>query len=289
MLVRAGQDVVVVGREHEVDHIAAQGISVDSVRFGHFDARPAAVSELSTPVDHLLVATKATTLREALERVRVRPRLIVPLLNGLEHVALLRGHFAGSRVGAGTIRMEADRPSPGRIVHSSPGVRIELAADDPFAHDDLRALAQALKRAEIPAEIGVSEAQVLWSKLVRLNALAITTSAAGAPIGQLRGDPQWRAVLIACVEETAAVANADGATVDPASSLAELDSAHPGLGSSMQRDLAAGRRPELDAIAGAVMRAAARHGLQCPTVTRLAGVIAARAGIAAPELARPAA
>ncbi len=50
----------------------------------------------------------------------------------------------------------------------------------------------------------------------------------------------------------------------------------------MQRDIAAGREPELDAIAGAVLRAGARHGLRCPTIGWLAGRVAQRAGIPAP-------
>ena len=59
----------------------------------------------------------------------------------------------------------------------------------------------------------------------------------------------------------------------------ELDAAHATLGSSMQRDIAAGREPELDAIPGAVLRAAARHGLECPTIEGL--VAETRARIAA--------
>jgi hypothetical protein len=50
----------------------------------------------------------------------------------------------------------------------------------------------------------------------------------------------------------------------------------------MQRDIAAGREPELDAIAGAVLRAAARHGIACPTIERLSAQIAARAGVPVP-------
>jgi 2-dehydropantoate 2-reductase len=64
--------------------------------------------------------------------------------------------------------------------------------------------------------------------------------------------------------------------------MAELDDAHAELRTSMQRDIAAGREPELDAIPGAVLRAAARHGLECPTIDRLASVAARRAGIPAP-------
>ena len=50
----------------------------------------------------------------------------------------------------------------------------------------------------------------------------------------------------------------------------------------MQRDIAAGRTPELDAIPGAVLRAGVRHGVDCPTIERLVATIAARAGMAVP-------
>jgi 2-dehydropantoate 2-reductase len=144
----------------------------------------------------------------------------------------------------------------------------------------LSELAEALERAGVPAELGVSEAQILWSKLVRLSALALTTSAYAVPVGIIRAD--HRAELEACIREAAAVANADGAHVDPAARLQELDDAHAELGSSMQRDIAAGREPELDAIAGSILRAAARHGLACPTIEQLAQKVARRAGLPAP-------
>ena len=80
------------------------------------------------------------------------------------------------------------------------------------------------------------------------------------------------------------MARAEGARIDPSSLLAELEDAHAELGSSMQRDIAAGREPELDAIAGAVLRAGARHGIECPTIARLSEQIARRAGVAPPRV-----
>jgi 2-dehydropantoate 2-reductase len=92
-----------------------------------------------------------------------------------------------------------------------------------------------------------------------------------------------RADLEGAIEEGCAVGQAEGAAdVVPAKAMAELERAHDTLGSSMQRDIAAGREPELDAIPGAVLRAAARHGIACPTIERLCAMIAARAGIPAP-------
>jgi 2-dehydropantoate 2-reductase len=84
------------------------------------------------------------------------------------------------------------------------------------------------------------------------------------------------------VREGAAVASAEGASVDPADTMAELDDAHGELRTSMQRDIAAGREPELDAIPGSVLRAAARHGLACPEIERLVQIAARRAGVPAP-------
>jgi ketopantoate reductase len=52
----------------------------------------------------------------------------------------------------------------------------------------------------------------------------------------------------------------------------------------MQRDITAGRTPELDSIQGSVLRAAARHGLACPTITELTIEIAGRAGIDPPAI-----
>ncbi len=280
-LARAGSDVTVIARESTAELIEAGGISVQSVRLGDFSARPSARAVLDSPCGVLLIATKATGLSDALRRVECEPALVVPLLNGLDHMEALRRRFVSGTVAAGTIRIESDRPTPARVVQTSAFLRVELAADDPRLAAPVQALSSTLRDAGIPADVGTSEAQVLWSKLVRLNALACTTSASDRPIGFIRSDPEWRAILVDSIYETAAAANADGASVDPAATLAELQDAHPELGSSMQRDIAAGREPELDAIPGAVLRAAARHGLQCPTVARLKRVIAERAGLPA--------
>jgi 2-dehydropantoate 2-reductase len=283
-LARAGQEVVVIARSETAAHLAARGLQVRSVRLGDFAARPFAATALRDPADVLVVATKATTLDEALERIKAPVGLVVPMLNGLDHLEILRERFGPEHVAAASIRVESDRPEPGVIVQTSPFLRVDLASDDAALRPRIEAFAQALEAAEIPAEIGESEAQVMWSKLVRLNALALTTSASGRSIGFIRTDPEWRAALIGCIDEAAAVAAADGADIDPADRIAELDAAHGGLSSSMQRDIAAGRLPELDAIAGAVLRAGARHGIDCPTIERLAATVAERAGVPAPAV-----
>jgi 2-dehydropantoate 2-reductase len=281
-LERSGEEVTVVARESTAAAIAQRGVRIESVIFGDFVARPQAVALLEQPVDALIVATKAVGLEPALERIAVEPPLVLPLLNGLEHLDVLRRRFAADTVLAGAIRVEADRPQPGAVVHTSPFLRVDMAGERSAA-PAMHELADALSRAGVSARVLDSESNVMWSKLVRLNALACTTSANDVLLGEIRSTPALRAELVGAIEEACAVGRAEGATdIDPAKAIAELEAAHDTLGSSMQRDIAAGREPELDAIAGAVLRAGARHGISCPTIERLAAMIAARGAGAVP-------
>lgn len=286
-LQRAGTRVTVVARDSTAELISRRGVRVRSVRLGDFVEHPETVRVLELPPDALIVATKATGLHDALARIACEPPLVLPLLNGLDHLGVLRERFvtapgAPARVLAGAIRIEADRPEPGVAVHTSPFLRIDMASDDPAAAPAAQTLAETLRGADVPVHVLDTEAQVLWSKLVRLNALACTTSAFDLLLGPIRSSPELRAELVGAVAEAAAVARTEGADVQEADVLGDLDAAHATLGSSMARDIAEGRRPELDAIPGAVLRAAARHDLECPTIERLVALIVHRTGLPAP-------
>ncbi|HEY2317909.1 MAG TPA: 2-dehydropantoate 2-reductase [Solirubrobacteraceae bacterium] len=273
-LARADADVRVVARPETAATLHDSGLTVSSRALeADFSVRPAVLTELDDTVDVVVVATKTTGLADATQRIRAVPGLVVPLLNGLDHLALLRERFGADRVVAAVIRIESDRPSAGVIVQTSPAARVDMAG----ARPEVQALAELLREAGLDARTGGSEAQVMWSKLARLCPLALTTSASDRPLGFVRSDPRWRSALQGAVTETVAVANADGASLQAQDTMAELDAAHAELGSSMQRDIAAGRATELDAIAGAVLRAGQRHGLRCPTVQWLGERVAVRA------------
>jgi 2-dehydropantoate 2-reductase len=272
-LARAGAaEVTVIAREPTAQTIARDGLRLDSDRLGAFTAHPAVATALERPADALLIAVKATALEEALQRVRAAPRLVVPLLNGVDHLTVLRERFAG--VVAATIRVEADRPAPGVIVQRGQEALIDLAGDEGAE------LATALRDAGLDAATGGLQADVMWSKLSRLCPLALTTSASDRTLGSVRCDPRWRSALENAIAETAAAGHAEGAAISAQDALRELERSPADNGSSMQRDLRAGRAPELDAIAGAVIRAAQRHDLPCPTVQWLAERVSLRASAA---------
>jgi 2-dehydropantoate 2-reductase len=250
---RSGEPVGVVAQDSTATLIAERGLRVQSHTLGSFTAWPRAEAAWGEPIETLVVATKASRLSTALERIEAQPDLVLPLLNGLDHLGVLRARFGREAVVASTIRVEANRPEPGVVLHTSPFLRVEMASSSPSALAPMKALAAKLEGAGVTVQVDEqasehAEAQVMWSKLVRIAPLACMTSAYDATLGEIRAEPNLWRELEDAIGESCAVAEAEGADVEPAGPIGELEQAHASLGSSMQRDLAAGRPPELEAI-----------------------------------------
>jgi 2-dehydropantoate 2-reductase len=276
LLSQRGYPVTCVGREEGVRRIGSEGLRLESRTYGDIRVHPRAVTRLDEQVKVLFITTKATGLSDAVKRVpadRTENMLVVPLLNGIEHMDFLRSHF-GSQIVAGSIgSVELKRLSPNHIFHSTPSCHIHLASDTEETGERVSRLAGVLSSLGISVKELGNEKEILWGKLVRLNALACTTAATNKPIGILRSDPEWRGILEACVREGSSVAVAEGVPMDPQGVISQIESLPHDLGTSMQRDVAEGRVSELDAIAGAVVRAGARYGIECPTIQSLIGKI----------------
>jgi len=259
-LAEAGVDVVCVGRPATVAAITAQGLSL---RHGSdvSSVRPRAVEELDETVDLLLVTVKASGLEAALDRVTSTPSVVLPLLNGLEHVDTIRQRL-DSRVLAGSIgKLEAYREGPTAVVQTTAAPLITV-----FPGDDA---ARLLRAAGLEVRAGESEGAVLWEKTVRLAPLAAATTITQQTLGELRNDDAWRAILESAVTEACAIAAADGVTLNEAAQWEILDTMPASVTTSTARDAAAGRPTELDAILGAVVRAGRRLDVDAPTLDGL--------------------
>jgi 2-dehydropantoate 2-reductase len=188
----------------------------------------------------------------------------VPLLNGLDHVDVLRRRFGSTAVVPASIAIESERVEPGQVRQLSP-FAIAVISPGPQAED----LRRELSDAGLAASIGESEAGVLWGKLALLAPLALLTTLRGSELGAVMADPAWRERLEGCVREVVAVAGADGVQLDAEALIARIETVPPDFRSSMQKDREAGRPTEIEAIGGSVLRAAARHGLDAPTTQAL--------------------
>jgi 2-dehydropantoate 2-reductase len=243
--------------------------------FGSFSA-PVARSAEVPPCDVLWITVKATQLEGALRSV-TNPGSVgamVPLLNGIDHVALLRGKCGDTKIIPATIAGETERVAPGHIVHRSPFCRVNVSSQ---GQGLLGATLDALQKTGIECRFIDNEATLLWGKLVFLAPLALSTTAADRPIGGVLSDPKWWQLAQGCVREACAVALAEGATVDADFVIGSAGKFPPGMRSSMQKDVEQGNPPELDAIAGPILRGGARHGIGAPATKNLVSVIERKA------------
>jgi 2-dehydropantoate 2-reductase len=244
--------------------------------FGNFNVEVACASQVP-PADVLWIAVKATQLESGLTALRnlSSVKAIVPLLNGIDHLSLLRSRYGTDRVIAATIAVESERVSPGHIVHRSPFARLNVST---AGRTLLGSTVEHLQQIGFECRFVENESTLMWSKLVFLGPYALTTTAADKAMGGIISDPSWRDHLEACVREACDVAIAEGAKVDPEAILAGMKGMPRNMRSSMQKDVEQHRTPELDAIAGPILRGASRHNIDIPATKKLVALVEQRAG-----------
>ena len=87
---------------------------------------------------------------------------IVPLLNGIDHLGVLRGKYGAERVIAATIAVETERVSPGHIVHRTPFARLNVSsAGRPLLGNTL----DEFQKMGFECRFVDDEPTLMWSKL----------------------------------------------------------------------------------------------------------------------------
>jgi 2-dehydropantoate 2-reductase len=245
---------------------------VKSDVLGSVRVTPPASDALDRSVDLLVVAVKAPELGAALDRIP-RPQgvdVVIPLLNGLEHLPILEDRFEGRVAAASISRIEAYRNRAG-VIHATGRPRITVAIGHRPGVGLRRALA-ILRVAELDVTSALTPTQVLWPKLIRLAPLAAVTAAFGVTCGV--ACTRHRDYLEAAVAETCAVARvAAGRSPDHPTVMRQLERLPEDLETSLQRDVRRGQSGEADAILGAILRLGRSHRLPCPTLETLSGWI----------------
>jgi len=275
-LAKAGHPVTLLVRPGRRDHYTER-LTVESEALGAFEAPVRIADRLDERFDVVWITVKAMALEAALRTVtpeRLGSGVVVPLLNGVDHVKRLRDRYGPERVLPGTIRVEAEQLGPGRVRQLSAFVDVQIA---PGSATRARAevLADELRGAGLTCEVHEDEVTMLWSKLCFLAPFALATTASGSPLGVVRSDAQWGTLMEACVNEACAVGVAAGARVAPEPILAAFEGLPDGFRSSMQKDVAAGRPPEVDAIAGPILRGGSKHGIDVSATRALVDRIVA--------------
>ncbi len=279
-LARAGQDVTFIARGAHLEAIRKKGLAIQSASLGDFVVHASAESDTSRIgiVDVVIVAVKAYDNATALPMLKPLvgdSTVVLTLQNGVDSTDDVAAVVGEGHVLGGTTYVATALEAPGLIVQT--GVHRSIIFGEVFGErgritERVRAIADVFAAADI-ITTAVADARVpIWDKFVYLAAFSGFTGASRLAIGHIWKYPHVRDMFYAASREIAAIAKAEGVTIsaDRFQTLEEyMAKLPPTTRSSMLIDLEHGKRIEVEALQGAAVRRAKKHGIDAPILSTL--------------------
>jgi 2-dehydropantoate 2-reductase len=272
LLDQQGHEVIFIARGAHLSAIKQNGLRVKSI-YGDFEVRsPQATNDAGQvgPVDLALVCTKTYDTDEAARAILPmvgRQTTVLSLQNGVDASDRI-GQMAGmEHMMAGATWVSSAVVEPGVIKHVSKFRRVVLGELSGRITPRAQSIADAFNDAGVTAEVSDNIQGVLWEKFVFISAASGIGSLTRLPIGAYRAVPATRQRIIGLMREVEAVGRAAGARLAPDSvdkALEFMDNAGPNMQASMQLDVQAGRRTELESMIGIIGREGRRLGVPTP-------------------------
>jgi 2-dehydropantoate 2-reductase len=273
LLARQGHDVTFIARGAHLKAIQKNGLQVTSIH-GDFHIRPAKATDNPIeigPVDLVLFCTKTYATDEATKQVKpiIRAKTtVMSLQNGVEAAEWIGAVLGKEHMIGATTWVSSSVEAPGAIKQVSQFRRVVLGELDGQVTERTQAILEALKETGITAELSENIRKILWTKFVFISAISSLGSLTRLPIGEYRSVRETRAMMIGLMKEVEAVAHAQKVALDEdvvEKSLDFIDNAAPHIRASMQLDVEAGRRSELESMVGVIGRKGREFGIPTPT------------------------
>ena len=271
-LAQHGRDVSFIARGEHLLKMQSGGLMVESPD-GNFSVanitatdQPESIGE----VDCVLVAVKGWQLESVVEPMQplIGPEtIILPLQNGVDAPHFLSSKFGEERVLGGLCGIIAHLNGPGAIRHVGIKPYIQFGELNGEHSTRVEALAAVLKVDGIKAQLVDDIGLAMWHKFIFIAPISGVTSVACASIDQVASTADTRALLVQALNEVIAVGQAAGIALnegDAARTLKLIDSTPVGGTTSLQRDIEAGSRSELEIQIGAVKRMGAELNVPVP-------------------------
>jgi 2-dehydropantoate 2-reductase len=272
LLAKQGHAVTFIARGAHLKAIQSHGLQVKSI-FGDFQINPAGVTDDPAqigPVDLVLFVTKSYHTDQAAQAIKplVGPETaVLSLQNGIDAVDRIGAVVGREHMLAGATWLSSAVEAPGVIKQVSQFRRVVLGELDGQVASRAQAIHKAFQETGIAAELSENILKVLWTKFVFISAASSLGSLTRLPMGDYRSIPETRAMIVSLMNEVKAVAQGQGITLDEdvvQKSLDFMDNAAHHIKASMQLDVEAGRRSELESMVGVIGRRGRETGILTP-------------------------
>jgi 2-dehydropantoate 2-reductase len=285
MLARAGAHVTLIGRSRHVDVWKRNGLFLESATFqGTIPVQASTELDAARDADLVLFTVKAVDTEETARQLAHHLRagaLVISLQNGVENVPLMRAAAALDPVAA-VVYVASAMPTPGRVKHGGRGDLLigDLPGRRGARRDaELTRLSAWFEAAGVPCRVSADIEADLWAKLITNAALNAISGVVHATYGEAAASPNSREVIRLLVNECVAVARADGVAlpaVDYVQLVWEFAERIGAVYASTSHDLERGKRTEIDALNGFVVRRGTELGVPTPVNQTLLALVKLR-------------
>jgi 2-dehydropantoate 2-reductase len=272
-LAAAGERVTLIDRGAHLESIRRGGLTLRPAGGEPTTVRVTATGDPASvgPVDLVLLGVKTYDVADALAAMGplVGPdTAILSVQNGVDAPFQIARSFGAGRVIAGASYVAAWVEEPGVVAFGGVMNRIVIGSLEGEGGHELKRVARALRSAGVEAEVSADIEVGLWEKMVLVCATGGVMALLRLSWGPVLESPVGREVARRVMAEAEAVGRASGVGLGESTaervfefSLANID---PSTRSSMLTDLLAGRRLELDALNGTIVRLGLEHGEATP-------------------------
>jgi len=272
LLSQQGHDVTFIARGTHLDAIRANGLQVKSIH-GDFTVSPAKATDSPAEVGHVelvLFCVKTYNTEDAAQALQpaVDPETaVLSLQNGVDAVERIGKVVGVEHVLGGATWISSAVEAPGTIKQVSQFRRIVFGELDGTRSERIQSIYEALQKTGVTVEVSEDILKILWTKFVFISSASSLGSLTRLPMGNYRSIPETRAMIISLMGEVKTLAQASGVKLDAdvvQKSLEFMDSAAPHIKASMQLDVEAGRRTELESMVGVIGRKGRELGVSTP-------------------------
>ena len=275
MLARAGNQVTLIARGEHLEAIRSNGLRIQTdaelltIPCGDYLNATDDPREVG-PVDLALLTVK--TYQNDVAIPAMAPMVgshtaVLCLQNGIDSYQSASTALGAERVLPGAAYIEAARLGPGLLSQSGSVVRIAFGEPDGSDTGRGRLIRDALTEAGINVQFSQDIRHTLWTKFLFIATMAGVTSLSRETMACLMPRPEWKKVIVACMEEIETVALTSGVNLHPdivANTIAYIEGDLEEMHASMHADIMAGRPLELEALNGAAVRAGQKAGVATP-------------------------
>jgi 2-dehydropantoate 2-reductase len=257
-LLQAARDVTFLVRPKRAAELAKTGLVIRSPSGDVTLKNPPTVQadELSEKFDVVLLSCKAFDLDDAIKSFApaVGPKTaIIPLLNGMSHLAALDKKFGRERVLGGLCAIAVTLNEAREVMQLAPMQSLGFGERAGGMSDRVRAIAEILAGGNFNGAPSEHVMQDMWEKWVFLASLAASTCLMRTSVGNILASPGGKDFMLGMLDECSAIASAEGhAPGGPFFQRTRglLTTEGSAMTASMFRDIKAGLPVEADHVIG---------------------------------------